>query len=193
MYLEKEKEKIAGLKELLAAASEGMSREEAEKTVKALIGGFREFDTFPDMKFLALFDPREIPSDARVEYVYTPTYLACAVIICAVNEHEDLLSDEEIRETFFYGLYGCTGRRFRGHGFDDIVGFLDAMDIFAQCDVLSFVERHPDFCPTFTEAIGEAVKYLEEGLCRGRVRNPWTGGTYTEQAVPILGRLRNEN
>ncbi len=193
MNLEKETKKIAGLKDLLAEASKGMNREEAEKTVKALLGEFKEFDTIPDMKFYAFFDPRHVPSDARVDFVYTPTYLACAVTICAINEHEDLLSDEEIRETLYYGLNGCTGRRFLGHGFDDTAGFLDAMDIFAQCDVLSFVERHPDLSPKFTEAIDDAVKYLEEGLCSGRVKDPWSGKTFTEKAVPILEHLKKKN
>ena len=170
MTLNKERKIINDLQNTLTDIAVGMDREETERAVRNLLVGFKEYDTIPDKKFYALFDPRKVPADARVDFVYTPTYLSCAIIICAVSEYDDLLEDEAIKETFYYGLNGCTGRKFLGAGYDDIDGFLDAMEIFAQCDVMSFIARFPDFIidnfgytEKFKLCIEQAKKLIGEG------------------------------
>ena len=192
MTLNNERKIIDDLQTTLTDAALGMNREKMENVVRKLVSGFKEYDTIPDKKFYALFDPRKVPADARVDFVYTPTYLACAVIICAVSEYEDLLEDEAIKETLYYGLNGCIGRKFLGAGYDDIDGFLDAMEIFAQCDVMSFIARFPEFNPLFNAAIKEAVTYLQDGLCSGKVKDPWNGESYEDKAKPILELLTNK-
>lgn len=192
MTLNKERKIINELQNTLTDAALGTGRKEMENVVRKLVAGFKEYDMIPDKKFYALFDPRKVPADARVDFVYTPTYLACAIIICAVSEYDDLLEDEAIKETFYYGLNGCTGRKFLGAGYDDIDGFLDAMEIFAQCDVMSFIARFPEFNPLFNAAIKEAVTYLEDGLCSGKVKDPWNGESYEDKAKPILELLTNK-
>ena len=102
------------------------------------------------------------------------------------------MEDEAIRETLYYGLNGCTGRKFLGAGYDDIDGFLDAMEIFSQCDVMSFIARFPEFNPLFNAAIKEAVTYLQDGLCSGKVKDPWNGHSYEDKAKPILELLTNK-
>ena len=192
MTLNNERKIIDDLQTTLTDAALGMNREKMENVVRKLVSGFKEYDTIPDKKFYALFDPRKVPADARVDFVYTPTYLACAVIICAVSEYEDLLEDEAIKETLYYGLNGCIGRKFLGAGYDDIDGFLDAMEIFAQCDVMSFIARFPEFNPLFNAAIKEAVTYLQDGLCSGKVKDPWSGESYEDKANPILELLTHK-
>ena len=146
MTLNNERKIIDDLQTTLTDAALWMGREETENIVRKLVAGFKEYDTIPDKRFYALFDPRKVPADARVDFVYTPTYFACAIIICAVSEYEDLLEDEAIRETLYYGLNGCTGRKFLGAGYDDIDGFLDAMEIFAQSSAI--ISRTPCFLST---------------------------------------------
>lgn len=190
MTLNNERKIVNELQNTLTDAAVGMGREETEIVVRKLLAGFKEYDTIPDKKFYALFDPRRIPTDVRVDFVYIPTYLATAILICAVSEYQDLLENEAIKETLYYGLNGCTGRKFLGAGYDDIDGFLDAMEIFSQCNILQFVAQFPDFNTSFTSAIKEAMTYLKDGLCSGKVKDPWSGETYVERAKPVLDLLK---
>jgi hypothetical protein len=45
------------------------------------------------MKFLGLAEPHEMPSDARVDYFYKPTYIATAFIIKAILLYPSLLNE----------------------------------------------------------------------------------------------------
>ena len=76
MTLNNERKIIDELQNTLTDAALWMGREETENIVRKLVAGFKEYDTIPDKRFYALFDPRKVPADARVDFVYTPTYFA---------------------------------------------------------------------------------------------------------------------
>ena len=91
------------------------------------------------------------------------------------------------------GLEACTGRRFKGHGYDETEGFLKAMKIFAECDVGLFVETFPNFNKNFTQLFREAEIYLKNEICSGRVKNMWTNSNYVDVATPIYKKLTNKS
>ncbi len=184
---------VSHLRRLLADMAAGMRKEDAEIAVRSVVPYFKRFDGRPDMGFCTLSSPEELPSDLRVDYVYIPTYLACAILMRAAVENKNLLQDERIRDTLFYGLNGCIGRNFFGHGYEGVSGFLDAMEIFAQGRVLRFVERRPEFNESFTAAINEAERYLKQELCSGREIEPWSKKSYEERANRVLGLLLRES
>ena len=76
------------------------------------------------------------------------------------------------------------------NSYDDTTGFLDAMDILAQGQVMNFIERFPDFNPTFNNAVFNAVAHLEKEICSGAVVDPWSGKNYIEKGERILPRLK---
>ena len=85
----------------------------------------------PAMYFFGFDKPEHMPSDAREEYFYWPTYIAAALGMKACLLYPGILgkvrmpdgqSAEEILRSV---LLACTGRGFRGHGFNDIKGLVD--------------------------------------------------------------------
>jgi len=137
----------------------------------------------PEMYFLGLDEPDKMPSDARVDFFYKPTYIGTAIIMKAVMKYPDLL---KMYERVFHGLLlGCTGRGFKGHGFDDLRGMIETLKIFTTADCEIFVEKYPEVCIEFTNLYKEAMKELENRFEEGRVCNEW-GEDYSGIAKEVL-------
>jgi len=150
----------------------------------------------PEMSFFGYDEPGHMPSDARVDYFYLPTYYATAFMVKAVLLHPELLtgmvwefSDEcvaALKESLPACLLGCTGRNFMGHGFDGTKGFLETLRIFGKADMKAFIEKHPEICPTFNEKYKEAINHLYmRAVVDGEYKGGW-GEDYTEEALKVL-------
>ena len=119
------------------------------------------------MYFLGLDEPENMPSDARVDFFYMPTYIGTAIIMKAVMKHPDLLKESE---SIIHGLLlGCTGRGFKGHGFDDFKGLIETLKVFAEADCESFISRYPEVCSEFTDLYREAMEHLRMRYNEGTV------------------------
>lgn len=106
--------------------------------------------------------PGTMPSDARVDFVYRPTYYAVAIMIKAAMRYPELIDasrkseariadGETLRRTLSACMLGSTGCGFMGHGYDDISGLVRTMEVFAMADTMGFITRYPELCPEFTE------------------------------------------
>ena len=62
---------------------------------KKLISVAKPLEKNPEMLFLGLDEPGNMPSDARVEYFYKPTYLGTAVVIKTVMQVPLFWKEEE--------------------------------------------------------------------------------------------------
>jgi len=145
-----------------------------------------------EMVFWGLDDPAKMPGDARVDFFYTPTYLAVSILAHIKMKYPLVaIQIQGYHEILRKGLYASTGRNFLGHGHDDLKGFIDCLNIFASAEVFSFVEKYPDFCPKFTNQIEEAKKYLEHYLATGRKKGDW-GEDYSKEASALIYKIRNE-
>ena len=126
----------------------------------------------PAMKFIGLADPASMPSDARVDYFYRPTYIATAFMMKAVllypslmNEATFLDSDldftvETVKETLSACMLACTGRGFDGAG---VLRMVDCMRIFQEAGADEFIEKYPDLCPEFVDLYNEKKIFLASG------------------------------
>ena len=189
--MSKEDRKVRELRSLLhSVTTENKSKTELQQIIRELAEGFIEFPDVPDRKFYSLIPTTNAPSDNRVVYLYIPTYLACGIMIYATLKYPALMNGKTIRETFRRGLNGCTGRNFSGHGYDSIVGFLDAMDIFSQARVMDFIKAFPELAPEFNKAILKAVEQLEYGLRENKFEKDYFHGSMTDRAALIMQRLR---
>ena len=142
----------------------------------------------PEMYFLGLDEPENMPSDARVDFFYNPTYYGTAIIMRAVMKHPDLLKEHEneIRGL----MMGCTGRGFKGSGYGGLRGLLETLKIFAGADCDGFLSEYPELCAEFTGLYRERMKSLEEWLEESPVRGSW-GEDYTEKAREVVALRRN--
>lgn len=117
------------------------------------------------MTFLSVHPPRQMPHDARVEFVYLPTYLAAAFIMKAVLLYPSLMDevtflDSEldftpaaVRTGLAALLLGCTGRSFDGAG---IFSTEECLQLFRDAGAAEFLRTYPDLCSAFANLFAEA-------------------------------------
>lgn len=92
--------------------------------------------------------PGNMPSDARVDFFYVPTYISTAMLIYAASNYPDEIQRiENFDSTLRNALYTSTLRSFEGHGYE---GVGECMSIFNSVDTDKFVSDNPGFCPAFT-------------------------------------------
>lgn len=139
-----------------------------------------------------LDDPKELPTDARVEFFYLPTYLAVAILaLTYVKYQSESLLKEELEDALRGGLNASAGRSFMGAGYDDIDGLLDAMEIFAKGRLNELIRQYPNLSLDFTKKLMENTSLLEDGLKNGALKGPW-GEDYTDKAKDVLYALQGD-
>ena len=131
------------LSELLSG---NVSCNEVIEYARKLIADGKTLKRDHSMVFWGLGNPEEMPGDARVDFFYTPTYIAVSMLTNIMQKYPDLtMKVKGFEETLKNGLYAATGRSFSGHGFDDMDGLIDCLDLFAEADVFKVVKEYPDF------------------------------------------------
>ena len=165
-------------------------KEDLLRYAESLIFQAKPLKKNPDMLFLGLDDPERMPSEARVDYFYKPTYLGTAVAVKAAQMMPEFL--EGNRNVVCGLLLACTGRGFKGHGFDDLKGMIETLKIFSEAGAADFIREYPDLCPKFTQLFTESIKQLQVMIEKNSVCNEW-GDDYREEAEQVIALLDNEN
>ena len=143
---------VTNMREDLVLLGEGeFNEKEVKSIVKKLLDEAKPLKHRKDMLFWGLDEPDDMPSDARVDFFYTPTYLATAFIIQAVLLYPAILAPAETRSKLSKALLACTGREFYGHGYEREGGRIDAIKIFASANTYSFISKYPNLCIDFTD------------------------------------------
>lgn len=126
----------------------------------------------PAMSFIGLAAPESMPSDARVDYFYRPTYIAAAFMIKAVLMYPSLMNEatfldseldftvDTVKRTLAACLLGCTGRGFDGAG---VLPLKACVKIFEDAGADEFVAKYPELCPEFTKLYQEKKAFVESG------------------------------
>lgn len=148
-------------------------------------------DTGKEMLFLMYDEPASMPADARVEYVYKPTYLAATLMMTAMNRYDSFARNEIFKKTLCDVLEATTGRGFVGAGYDEYDGLIDTLQIFAMGDTIKFIEKHHTINEHFVSTLKNALDFLENKICTGEVKNPWSGEDYSDRGVQVLSMYQN--
>lgn len=131
----------------------------------------------PAMRFLGVADPSSMPSDARVDFFYRPTYIATAIMMKAVLLFPSLLDTEAfldseldfdpevVKLTLSSCMLGCTGREFDGAG---VLRLKDCVEIFKNAGADEFIEKYPDVCPEFNALYKAKKAFVESGKVDAR-------------------------
>jgi len=164
---------------------------EAVRYLEQLLPQAEPLEKKPAMRFFGLEKPDQMPSDARVDFFYWPTYLAAMLAMKAIllypglPEKIRLPGDEDLEQVLRAVLYGCTGRGFRGHGIEDVSGLVEVTGFFTEHGAGEFLKKYGGKCPEFAECCDQALLFLFEGVWKGAVAGIW-GDDYTEGARSIL-------
>ena len=129
------------------------------KYVDTLCSLAKKTEHNPEMSFLGLWNPADMPHDARVDFFYKPTYLATAFIIKAALLYPSLLSNM-VKETLSSLLLACTARRFECGG---TLRLSDCLSIFENAGITDFIEKYPDMCRQFNQLYKRRKAFLEKG------------------------------
>lgn len=118
-------------------------------------------------------DIKHMPSDARVEFIYLPTYtLAAYLIHCKMILKDLFTNDNELEQGFKQILLACTARNMTGHGYEELDGLVDALEIFLTVTIKAFLTKHGSEHPEFTKCVQNAIKGLY-ALAEGTAHSPW--------------------
>ena len=111
-----------------------------------------------------------MPSDARVDYIFVPTYLAVSILVKVKTCQPDIaLGIPRFEDSLRAGLDFAALRKFMGHGYDAMSGLFEAAEIMHAGGVFGFVRENPYVSPAFCSAVSKTKADLEARLASGDV------------------------
>ena len=167
---------LSGLKDFLAEEADFNDKDWSEN-LNAIIDFQDEDGSFK------LFDSFNIPSDARVDFCYMPTYLATATLMKAYLTDPESFTIKEI-SALSSGLKMSTARNLRGHGYEGLKGQIEALNIFMKAGLNEFLDLHADICPEFSEMIEKIISGFEDMESQGKFTGSW-GESYEDDIRAI--------
>jgi len=173
--------------------SGSVGKDELVRYTRKLIEDSLPLRKNPKMVFWGFAEPDTMPSDSRVEYFYTPSYIAVSILAyIKMNGPEEAIELKGFEETLKKGLLGATGRGFSGAGHDTLIGMIHCMDIFASAHLNEFVEKYPEICPEFTKMFKEAKSFLEAKVRSGELKGDY-GNDYIKEATLVIQKMKAIN
>lgn len=175
-------------------SKETYSRHMFKRFLESLITGQRESlgRTKPGSWSIVPND-NDMDSDARVDFIFTPTYLVTAILGRTLCEYPLLaLSIPGYEQSLKQGMLFCSYRTLDGHGYDMERGKAKALSILALGKIPWLLERHKDFCPKLYKAICLVTRQMKESLDTGTAKDAW-GGDLQEEFNDALVTLSIKN
>ena len=178
---------ISDMNEVLFRISNGcVAENELKAYLENLVKDQKCLQSNEEMGFWGFDEPENMPSDARVMYFYTPTYIATGVLINAkLNYPKTMTQIAGFDMALKKGLLASTGRRFQGHGYDCLDGFIKALNIFILAKAQIFTEVYPNYCQEFTKLLNESIQYCEKLIMTNNTKGDW-GEDYSIKLNCIL-------
>ena len=126
-----------------------------------------------------LFETYNIPSDARVDFCYVPTYICTAILMKAYMTDSGKFTIDAL-EAFKMGLKMSCVKNLTGHGYEGLKGQIEALNIFMKVGIKEFIDLHPELCPEFTEMIEKIISSYKDKIVQSKFTGPWGESYETE-------------
>lgn len=133
-----------------------------------------------------LFDSYKVPSDARVDFCYMPTYIGTAILMKEYLNGKRCFAPELER-----ALKASLRGGFLGHGYGAEKGQILAMQVFIKGGLRKFLETEREICPEFHNKVNNIVHRYNSCLLRGgnNTKGFW-GEDYSSGWQEIVDRLK---
>ena len=166
---------ISDMYEVLVKISNGYAKEnELKDYLENLVKDQKCLQSNAEMGFWGFDEPENMPSDARVMYFYTPTYIAIGMLLnTKLNYPETVKQIAGFDVALKKGLLASTGRGFQGHGYDYLDGLIKALNIFVLAKAHIFVELYPNYCQEFTRLFKESLQCCERLIKTNKTKGDW--------------------
>lgn len=168
-----------------------VGKEEIVSYAAKLIEDGKPLPKNTDLIFWGFAEPETMPSDSRVVYFFTPSYLAVSMLAyIKVHGPKEAIELEGFDETLMKGLMGATARSFSGAGHDGLIGMIRCFDLFAEAKIHEFVDEYPEICPTFTSLFLKTKSHLEQKLQNNKVIGDY-GEDFNKEADAVLKKMKD--
>lgn len=132
-------------------------------------------------------------ADARVEFIFLPTYIAVATLSRTLCEFPLLaIETEGFADALRRGMVFASHRKLGGHGFEADRGTIDALRILSMGRIPWLLHRHPQFCPQLKAALDDVALSLAKRLANGTAVGVW-GEDYSAGFRSAIETLRLTN
>ena len=106
-----------------------------------------------------------MPSYARVDFMYMPTYIAVAWLSLIKQDHQDIANKiPNLDHSLEKGLVFAAGRGLSGHGYDAISDMLIAIRYLSLGKVFTLVQENRDLHKKFVRALKSAVQDIKKNI-----------------------------
>ena len=165
-YVEAMEEVVEALDERLIPDAKTYTLDDLSSYVKSLVAAQRRKLSFVKPGCWCVVSGDDgMPGDARVDFVFRPTYAAVATlsrILCdypvlAVRTPRFLLALKQ-------GMKFATYRGLAGHGYEADPGAIHALRILSLGKVPLLLQQHPELCPSLAMIIREVAESMQERL-----------------------------
>lgn len=133
-----------------------------------------------------LFDSYAVPSDARVDFCYMPTYMGTAILM-----KEYLKSNRYLVPKLERALKASLRGDILGHGYEAEKGQILAMQVFIKGGLRKFLETQREICPEFHNKVNNIVHRYKSCLLHGgnSTKGLW-GEDYRSEWQEIVDTLK---
>jgi len=115
-----------------------------------------------------------MPTDARVEFVFEPTYIAVAILSRSLLEYPWVaISIDGFKQALTTGMEFCTHRNLHGSGYDALDGLFNAWSILCAGHVPMLTKVAPEFSKKLSKIITKTELFLLDSLKTGNTTGPW--------------------
>ncbi|MGN1033026.1 MAG: gamma-glutamylcyclotransferase, partial [Intestinibacter sp.] len=122
--------------------------------------------------FWTIIDDEHMPSDARVDFIYYPTYYATMIMMLGylMNIGENIL---DLEKTLCLGLEACAKTNLSGHGYESMDVKIEVLNLFIKAGLLEFLTLNYDFCRPFSKMIDRTFEYIENAIDNNLTKGNW--------------------
>ena len=116
--------------------------------------------------FWAIILDDYMPSDARIDFLYWPTYCITMAMMVGymVNINKEI---DGFDDCFKLGLEACTKRSFRGYTYEAEKDKIKVLNMFIQSGLFEFLRENKELCPQFNVCIKRIFKEMQERVNQG--------------------------
>ena len=126
-----------------------------------------------------VYSSSRMPSDARVDFCYMPTYVCTAILMKAYLLEFDAITIRE-KSALKNGLKMSCARNLRGHGYGAFKDQIEALNIFMNAGLNEFIDLHADLCPEFAEMIEKIISQFKDRQSQAKFTGTWGESYETE-------------
>ncbi len=110
-------------------------------------------------------DDNDMPKDARVDFIWFPSYVAVATMIQASQKMPDVIARiTGFEDSLRHGLEFVANTRLSGHGYGEPIERCEAIHLLFSAGVFDFIKREPHFSPAFLAMLKQVKQELQERI-----------------------------